>query len=228
MVANETYAVVTFIVQQPLSKIGWMAFGTGNAMSNADMNIFWPNSDSSWTISHRTAGDGYHVMPVESSQPTSSELMVLTELTSSNDSMTTLSVLRQLSPSYSTAASAGAAFTLGRQSMVYSYCSTNPDSSASDAVIVQHEEQGVTNIDLSRSISVPSSESGNDAGSVPTSESPDTGGPWMMSDRLIVAHATFGCLVWLLVSPIAILIAQFGRNTFKWVKPHMVGVFAFF
>lgn len=53
----------------------------------------------------------------------------------------------------------------------------------------------------------------------------ETGGPWMMSDRLIVAHATFGCLSWLLVSPIAILLAQFGRHTFSWFLPHAVRVF---
>ncbi|CAD6589051.1 MAG: hypothetical protein CYPHOPRED_004612, partial [Cyphobasidiales sp. Tagirdzhanova-0007] len=87
MVTNATYAVITFTVPKPISSVGWIAFGVGDAMDNADMNIVWPNSDSSWTVSHRTSTG--EVMPTEVPGSLPSDVQVLTALSISSGSVTT-------------------------------------------------------------------------------------------------------------------------------------------
>ncbi|ORY75638.1 hypothetical protein BCR35DRAFT_333029 [Leucosporidium creatinivorum] len=55
MLANSTACVVSISYDGAMSDLGWVGWGLGTAMSGADIVVLWPNSDSSWTLSHRNA-----------------------------------------------------------------------------------------------------------------------------------------------------------------------------
>ncbi|CAD6587866.1 MAG: hypothetical protein CYPHOPRED_004159 [Cyphobasidiales sp. Tagirdzhanova-0007] len=213
MVTNATYAVITFTVPKPISSVGWMAFGVGHAMKGADMNIVWPNSDGSWTVSHRTSSG--HVMPTEVPGSLPSDVQVLTALSTSSGNATTVSLLRALAPSYSTTASAGD--TLARSSaqpIIYAFSSANPGSSASNAILKQHNSHayGATTIDLSANNTATAS------GGIPIA-GPATS---MSHDTIILAHAIIGSIAWMIISPLAILIATYGRGWRHWFRTHQL------
>lgn len=218
-----------------MADIGWMAFGIGSSMVTADMLIVWPQSSgNTWTKSVRSATS--HVMPtLQPSQPTPEDLAFLPAFGSSNASSTTVSLLRVLSPSYASSASGGNKLVPGRlNQLVYAYSGTRPSSDSEDAALVQHSDFGTTSLDLSKVITVPSSNSGSSgngdssgqqeggqAGGEVSSVT-DSNNDAVKRRRIIIAHAAIGSVTWMLVSPLAVLLAAWGRRYRHWVKLHQV------
>ena len=112
IVTNETFAMITFnLTDIPVEEVGWIGFGTGTRMSNADMFIAWPFISArkiSWIFSSRTAGG--HQMPEADPKMQHSEFLGQAQLSTTelgSTSYTLLSILRPLRPQYETEASAG-------------------------------------------------------------------------------------------------------------------------
>ncbi|GAA5883738.1 hypothetical protein JCM3774_001667 [Rhodotorula dairenensis] len=161
VLANETDVLVSFAVDRKVAEVGWLGWGAGTAMTDADIVICWPNSDASWTLSHRVAPST--VMPTlvgtasskDPSVDSSGSLRVVPSLssTSSTDSPAVVTWSRplKLPPGYK---GKGTAFQLQRsanQPMIYAYGPKNPGKAAQDADLAQHalDAMGGTYLDLS-------------------------------------------------------------------------------
>jgi len=130
-----------------MGDMGWAGFGVGSSMSDSDIIIVWPNSDSSWTLSHRRAtttalplllGDA-----VDPPQTDSTGLLSIVPSLSSSDSSDSPAVVtftRPLSPDvdgYTTAPN----FELKReinQGIIFAMGDENPGSDKQDTDLQQH------------------------------------------------------------------------------------------
>ncbi|CAD6588635.1 MAG: hypothetical protein CYPHOPRED_004472, partial [Cyphobasidiales sp. Tagirdzhanova-0007] len=139
-----------------------------------------------------------------------------------------------LAPSYSTPASAGDMLARSSaQPIVYAFSSVNPGSSASNAILQQHDANayGPTTIDLSVIISAPPASTASASGAtstatatggIPTAVPATVASPKMSYDTIILAHAIIGSIAWMIISPLAILVATYGRGWRHWVKAHQL------
>ncbi|GAA6012580.1 hypothetical protein JCM11491_005441 [Sporobolomyces phaffii] len=161
VLSNETHALVSCEVDDEMSKVGWLGFGVGSTMSDADIVILWPNSDSSWTLSHRRATTtalplllGDTVTPPHTDS--TSLLAVVPALSSSSSDKSPTTVVtfsRPLEPDadgYTTAEN----YVLKReknQGVIFAKGDANPRSDAQDAGLEQHalDAMGGTYVDLS-------------------------------------------------------------------------------
>ncbi|GAA5855551.1 hypothetical protein JCM9279_005117 [Rhodotorula babjevae] len=229
IVQNSTHAlfVVNATATAP-SSVGWLATGQGSRMSNADYLIVWPTvsgSSVSWTLSHRLP-DGSHGTPqlasTDASTSTTAFYTIVPELTTSDASSpySVVAYVRQRDPgsSYPTASGVTAA-TLDAASTEFIYASSSrkPSGTAEDADLAEHNQpKGTTKLDLSQQFSV--------AAAAETSGSASEGGDETTSSqrRMYIAHATLGSLAFLVFTPLAILIARVGRDTYKWFPAHWI------
>ncbi|GAA5918312.1 hypothetical protein JCM1841_002165 [Sporobolomyces salmonicolor] len=159
MAANDTVGLISCSYGGAMGEIGWIGFGVGSAMTDSDIVVVWPNSDSSWTLSHRVAisttmpnlmGDA--VTPPSADSSGSLSIALSFSSNSSFDSPTVVIFQRllQLDSSYTTASN----YQLKReinQGVIYAYGATNPGKDAQDADIEQHalDMMGATYMDLS-------------------------------------------------------------------------------
>ncbi|PPQ97336.1 hypothetical protein CVT26_006570 [Gymnopilus dilepis] len=197
------------------NKVGWMAVflvthvvlfvrGFGRAMGNSPMIVIWPNSDGSITLSQRYS-HGHSTPTVDPNPPRVAQL--------SQPYTTTSGSTPQL------------AFTIPfsqndtKPFVIWAYSSKNPGSSSTDARFNEHDDKGEWQFDLSR----PLNSSSTAAGALP-SFPPQ---PLYSYQRLIIAHAIFCILGFLLFLPAGSLIARYLR-VFNpvWFKLHWIMQFA--
>jgi len=185
------------------AQAGWMAIGFGTQMANTPMVIMWMNSDGTITLSQRQASA--EVMPTVVSNP---------PRTASLDNA--LSVLSSSKPSLAFTIPSNSDTT---QSLVYAFGTTNPGSSSVSATLIQHYDYGAIQLQLTKDIS-----SSNGTGST----SPSTGVvsiPLLPYQKMIVAHAIFCTIGFLLFLPAGALLARYLRTFIPgavWFRGHAI------
>ncbi|KAF8161057.1 hypothetical protein B0H34DRAFT_699258 [Crassisporium funariophilum] len=188
---------------------GWMAMGFGRQMTNTPMVIMWTNIDGSVTLSQRSASR--EEMPtVVANPPRVAALSMGLSVVS-----TTTPQLAFIIPTNGDSS----------QSVIYAYGSSAPSSSAVDATLLQHVDYGVLQLNLAKQL--PSGTTVNPP--VPTDVR--TGGsvdiPLKPYQRLIVAHAVFCAVGFLIFLPAGALLARYLRTfTTTWFKGHWILQFA--
>lgn len=110
--------------------------------------------------------------------------------------------------------------------------STNPGSSAVDARLIQHVDNGVIRIDLSKSISssgtTSSSDGSGESSATPVSTS-SLDNPFLPYQKIIIAHAVMCGLGFLIFLPIGALLARYMRTFVAgpiWFRSHAILQFA--
>ncbi|KAH8828486.1 hypothetical protein DL96DRAFT_1799194 [Flagelloscypha sp. PMI_526] len=195
--------------------VGWMAVGWGTGMIGSDVVILWDNSDGSITLSQRHASG--HIMPTVISSPTNKATLV--------QSLSTTSGSKK---SYAFSMPASSTST-GKVNLIYAFGTTKPSSSAVDADLEQHAQEGAFTIDLSSTTSTPtagetpstpSSTSGSSSGS--NSGSSSSSQPLSNFEKMIVAHGILMSIGFLVLLPIGALLARLSRTfTNRWFPFHM-------
>ncbi|EDR00571.1 uncharacterized protein LACBIDRAFT_313222 [Laccaria bicolor S238N-H82] len=169
----------------------------------------WSNSDGTITLSQRQAQR--EVMPTVVASPP--------RVATLNDS---LSITSGSTPqlAYTIPANSDQ-----KQSVIYAFGTQNPGSSAKDATLVQHVDYGVLQLDLTKSSSTSNGSTGGTSSSGGSTSSEAT--PLMPYQRMIVAHATFCSVGFLLFLPAGALLARYSRTfTSVWFKGHWIAQFA--
>jgi len=222
-VVNETSVEYTLSSTGKVTT-GWMGMGFGSQMAGTEMVIMWANSDGSITLSQRKATG--EVMPTVDSSPTRlATLSNALSTTSGNPSF-----VYTIPPNSAT-----------EQNIIYAFGNVAPSSSEADATLQQHLDSESATLDLTKSSSTSTS---SGASSSPTSSggSSNTGAggssssgsgsvtddipltPWQ---RLIVAHAIFCVVGFLLFLPAGALLARYLRTyTPSWYTGHWIAQFA--
>lgn len=187
---------------------GWMAIGFGTQMANTPMVIMWMNSDGTVTLSQRKAPS--EVMPTVDSNPAR---------TASLDNE--LSVLSSSKPSFAFTIPSNSDTT---QSLIYAFGTTNPGSSSVSATLRQHSDYGAIQLDLTKDLS---SSTGTGTGTG-TGSSPSTGVvgiPLLPYQKMIIAHAIFCAVGFLLFLPAGALLARYLRTFIPgkvWFNGHAI------
>ncbi|KDR75941.1 hypothetical protein GALMADRAFT_516288 [Galerina marginata CBS 339.88] len=187
-------------------KLGWMAMGFGNQMSNTPMVIMWINSDSSVTLSQRSAPT--EAMPTVVQNPPRIAVKSLD-----------LSIISSNKPqlAFSVATNGDT-----KQPIIFAYGTTVPSSFEADATLIQHLDYGTLTLDLTKQL--PSSTTGTSPTTSPTAGSSDSFSfPLLPYQKLIVAHAIFCTVGFLLLLPIGALLARYLRTIVAgptWFKGH--------
>ncbi|GAA5877087.1 hypothetical protein JCM16303_006162 [Sporobolomyces ruberrimus] len=160
VLSNDTDVLVSCEIDSAMSEVGWMGFGVGSTMSDADITILWPNSDSSWTLSHRRATTtamplllGDAVDPPQSDSTKLLSIVSSLSSSSSSDSPTIDTFTRPLSPDvdgYTTAEN----YILKReinQGVIFAKGDENPGNEKQDTDLKQHSlnSMGGSYVDLS-------------------------------------------------------------------------------
>lgn len=185
--------------------LGWMGMGFGRAMANTPMVIMWEN-DGRVVLSQRTAPR--EVMPTVDSNPP--RVATFAESASS------------LAGDNSKFAFTIPANSDTKQTVIYAYGTDAPGSSAVDATLRQHYDYGVLTLNLGGA--TPTS---TGAGSAPTGNTPANDDsdeiPLLAYERMIVAHAIFMVIGFLLLLPAGALVARYLRTfTPTWFKSHWI------
>ncbi|KAF9531597.1 hypothetical protein CPB83DRAFT_76559 [Crepidotus variabilis] len=200
-------------------KVGWMAIGYGNQMTNTPMVIMWMNSDGTATLSQRKAPD--EVMPtVDSNPPRKATFDPTLSLSVSNPTL---------------------AFNIPSnndktQQLIYALGTTNPGSSKDDATLIQHLDYGIIKLDLTKVVSATPTGTGTNGGATqgPTSSDPSDSSsshsiPLLPYQRMIIAHAVFCGLGFLIFLPAGALLARYMRTFVPgpiWFRTHAILQFA--
>ncbi|KIK03483.1 hypothetical protein K443DRAFT_131315 [Laccaria amethystina LaAM-08-1] len=217
--ANTNSTTVEYILTSRGKRtLGWMGMGFGSQMANTPMVIMWANSDGTVTLSQRQAQR--EVMPTVVANPP--------RVATLNDA---LSITSGSTPqlAYTIPANSDQ-----KQSVIFAFGTQNPGSSAVDATLAQHVEDGVLQLDLTKSSSTSNGSTGTSSGtgsSSTSSSGADTSGvdsiPLLPYQRMIIAHATFCTVGFLLFLPAGSLLARYSRTfTSMWFKGHWIAQFA--
>jgi hypothetical protein len=226
--------------------------GFGSQMANTPMVIMWANSDGTVTLSQRQAQR--EVMPTVVANPP--------RVATLNDALSIVSGQRGLSCIFSLSINRPQdlhhnlltpspyvihlrkfrtnsflvlkANSDQKQSVIFAFGTQNPGSSAVDATLAQHVEDGVLQLDLTKSSSTSNGSTGTSSGtgsSSTSSSGADTSGvdsiPLLPYQRMIIAHATFCTVGFLLFLPAGSLLARYSRTfTSMWFKGHWIAQFA--
>lgn len=116
--------------------------------------------------------------------------------------------------------------------LIYAMGSTNPGSSAVDARLIQHVDNGVIRIDLSKSISSSGTTSSSDGSGESTATPVSTSSlddPFLPYQRIIIAHAVMCGLGFLIFLPLGALLARYMRTFVAgpiWFRSHAILQFA--
>jgi hypothetical protein len=184
-----------------------MAIGFGSQMANTPMIIMWMNSDGTATLSQRKAPT--EVMPtIDSNPPRKASFS------------SALSVLSSSKPSL--------AFTLPSnsdtsQSLIYAVGTTNPGSSSVSASLVQHLDYGALQLDLTKETSASTTYPPTATGSSTSAGVADI--PLLPYQKMIIAHAIFCVVGFLLFLPAGALLARYLRTFIPgpmWFKGHAI------
>ncbi|GAA6047184.1 hypothetical protein JCM3770_006940 [Rhodotorula araucariae] len=168
MLANETGVLISLSVAKKLDEVGWVGWGRGTAMTDADILVLWPNpSSGAWTLSHRTASST--VMPTLVGSPAddddvggdaSGQVRVVPALSSAHkDESPCVVTVERLLELKDADGYGGKDATLEKavnQPVIYAYGTDNPGNSAQDTDLTQHalDAMGGTYVDLSAEFSV--------------------------------------------------------------------------
>lgn len=107
--------------------------------------------------------------------------------------------------------------------MIYAYGTEVPKSSAVDAEIVQHFDFGTLQLDLTKSSSTSTSLGPSPTGASKHDTTPSDDIPLLPYQRLIVAHAIFCVVGFLLFLPAGALVARYLRTfTSSWFTSHWI------
>lgn len=216
--ANTNSTTVEYILTSRGKRtLGWMGMGFGSQMANTPMVIMWSNSDGTITLSQRQAQR--EVMPTVVANPP--RVATLNDALSNTSGSTP-----QLA--YTIPANSDQ-----KQSVIFAFGTQNPGSSAADATLAQHVDSGVLQLDLTKSSSTSTGSTGGTSSSgastssgAGTSSSSDSI-PLLAYQRMIVAHATFCTVGFLLFLPAGALLARYSRTfTSMWFKGHWIVQFA--
>jgi len=198
-------STVEYVLQSTGSQtLGWMAMGFGQTMENSPMVIMWPNSDSSITVSQRSATS--EVMPtVDSSPPRVATLS--TSLSSTSGTEPKLA--------YTIAANSDTV-----QHVIWAFGTNAPSSAAVDATLQQHLDSGTFTLDLTKTIDSNSTSSSSPSSSSGSGSS-ESSIPLTPEQKLIAAHAIISAIGFLLLLPAGAFTARFLRTfTTVWFKGH--------
>lgn len=197
---SETTYVMSSLGKQTF---GWMGMGFGSEMTNTPMVIMWLNNGQA-ILSQREASQ--EVMPtVVASPPRTATLAP------------SLSVLSTSKPEL--------AYTIPsnsdtKQKVIFAFGTTDPKSSAVDATILQHLDNGVLTLDLTKTLSSSTSGSGSSTGSSGSI-------PLQGYQKLIVGHAVLCVLGFLFLLPAGALFARYARTFMRnWFQGHWILQFA--
>ncbi|GAA5947259.1 hypothetical protein JCM10213_001204 [Rhodosporidiobolus nylandii] len=236
LLANETHAQATLNISKGVDEVGWVALGLGTSMSNAAMLVMWPSSEDSsdWILSHRSAGG--HAMPdfnpsITATTPGRWSLVPsLTSSFSSAKRSTVVTVTRTLDlPAdqgvYPTSRLAFANLERKKaQKVIYAMSDNRPGLDTEGATLTMHTGRnfGATSGDLSQSfLRVEEPDATATSTAAEASSTGDHLATGVVSyDYLIAAHAVFAMLTWLLVAPVAVLLARLGRKWGSWFTWH--------
>jgi len=181
-----------------------MAIGFGTQMAHTPMVIMWMNSDGTATLSQRKASS--EAMPTVDSNPPRTATF-----------SSALSVLSSTKPSLAFTIPSNSDTT---QSLIYAVGTINPDSSSVSATLIQHTDFGAIQLDLTSPVS------SDGSSSYPTSGSSGVVGiPLQPYQQMIIAHAIFCTLGFLLFLPAGALLARYLRTFIPghvWFKGHAV------
>lgn len=209
--ANANSTTVEYILTSRGKRtLGWMGMGFGSQMANTPMVIMWSNSDGTITLSQRQAQR--EVMPTVVENPP--------RVATLNDS---LSITSGSTPqlAYTIPANSDQ-----KQSVIYAFGTQNPGSSAKDATLAEHVDYGVLLLDLTKSSSTSNGSTGGTSSSGGGASGVDST-PLLSYQRMIVAHATFCTVGFLLFLPAGALLARYSRTfTSMWFKGHWIAQFA--
>ena len=190
--------------------------GFGTSMSNSAMVIMWANSDGSITLSQRSAPG--EVMPIVDNNPPFKA--TLSNRSSANGTNPKFAYTR---PSNST----------GTEHLIWAFGSTNPNSSAVDAQLVQHVAYGRATLNTAITLALTSRNPLNPVSSNLTTAYVDPGnedgggdiddGPLTSSDKMLIAHGILSAIGFVVVLPFGALIARYLRTfTPAWFAGHWV------
>ncbi|BGP44762.1 hypothetical protein JCM10450v2_000576 [Rhodotorula kratochvilovae] len=162
MLANETSVLVSLSVDKSMGEVGWLGWGRGTAMTDADILILWPNAaDGTWTLSHRTASST--VMPTlvgspakdDPSADASGQVRVVAALSSAGEGdspcVVTFERLLSLEDADGYGGKDAGLEKAVNQPIIYAYGDDNPGDSAQETDLKQHalDAMGGTYVDLS-------------------------------------------------------------------------------
>ncbi|GAA5887712.1 hypothetical protein JCM6882_001505 [Rhodosporidiobolus microsporus] len=147
------------------SEVGWVGFGVGSAMTDADIVVCWPTVDGetlTWTLSHRTATST--VMPTlvgsanadDPSSDSTGALKIVAELSSAGGDETPAVVTWERALAMEEGYEGGENYQLEariNQQFIYAYGEDNPGDAAQDTDFKQHslDAMGGAYVDLSAS-----------------------------------------------------------------------------
>ncbi|KAF9267010.1 CBD9-like protein [Marasmius fiardii PR-910] len=192
---------VEYVLSSEQGTPGYMAMGFGQSMQNSPMVIMWANKDGSVTLSQRQSSS-YAPPQVVANPPRAASL-------STNGSSVTGSDIKY-------------AFTVPHdgqttQTLIWAFSSTNPGSSDPSASIVKHTGQGVTALDLSKTLTAGS----NSTSGANTSAAPNI--PFVPYQKIIVAHAFICGAAFLFFLPGGAMSARLLRTfSNSWFKLHWI------
>ncbi|KAF8993680.1 hypothetical protein BDQ17DRAFT_1286196 [Cyathus striatus] len=183
--------------------LGWMGMGFGRQMANTPMVIMWPNADGTITLSQRSAPQ--QIMPTVVSSPP--------RVASISQNLSTVSgSTPQLAYTIPTDGNS-------KPFVIYAFSTTPPSSAAVDATLVEHIDFGTLQLDLTKSLSTDGSSTSTNGPSQSSSNSI----PLLPYQRMIVAHAVFCLVGFLLLLPVGGIIARYLRTfTSGWFRTHWI------
>ena len=198
-------------------EVGWLALGFGASMVGSDMVVMWPNEDGGITLSQRFA-DSY-------SEPTIVQSPARVATVSESLSSTS-------GPNTKLAFSIPVGGEL-EHNIVYAIGSQRPSSSDSSAPIAIHSSTGQMRLDLSKPIegsdSNGNSDTNNGSPAPDISQVPSGGSsgqeeePLRKYEKVIVAHAAFMFIGYLVLLPAGALIARYLRTfSHVWYRIHWI------
>ncbi|KAF9452360.1 CBD9-like protein [Macrolepiota fuliginosa MF-IS2] len=188
--------------------VGWMAIGFGTQMPNTPMVIMWANSDDSITLSQRSAR-GFVMPTVDTNPPRQATLKQALSSTSSSNTHFAFSIPANGDTT---------------QDIIFAFGQIHPDSAAVDATLDRHLEFGTGRLDLTKQ----NSPSSTQPVTAPTGQSPIRESiPLLPYQRMIVAHAIFCVVGFLVLLPAGALIGRYLRTfTPTWFRGHWIAQFA--
>ncbi|UZJ53198.1 hypothetical protein CBS101457_002518 [Exobasidium rhododendri] len=202
----------TLVVPQGGEQLGWYSVAQGTQMVGANMAVNWVNSDMSTTTSHR--GTTKEVQPLESEVTTSAGFVVNQGVSVSKTNLTVWSwnFPQQDAPT-------------NAMSHVFAMSSTSPSTSDSSATIYKHDRYDTEiTLDLTKAYTGAAPAGLTSLSSVSSvSPSPTTAALRDLHSnitRIYLVHMIFMVVGWMLIAPLGILIARYGRTLFKWFPAH--------
>ena len=111
-----------------------------------------------------------------------------------------------------------------KQSIIFAYGTTDPNSASADATLIQHLDYGILTLDLTKVLSTSSTGSSSGSPAVPSGTSGTKfAAPLQPYQKTIIAHAVLVTAGFLFILPAGALLARYARTfTNTWFKGHWI------